>query len=43
MSNNPLMTTIKLKKTTVEKLKKLGKKGDTYEDLIQKLIFKSKD
>lgn len=35
MYNN---TTIRITKTTKEKLKALGKKGDTYDDVISKLI-----
>jgi hypothetical protein len=31
-------TTIRLKKSTVEELKKLGKKGETYDEIITKLI-----
>lgn len=30
--------TVKLKRSTVEKLKELGKKGDTYDDIINRLI-----
>ena len=32
------MTLIRIKKETVEILKNLGKKGDTYDDVIRKLI-----
>ncbi len=32
------ITTIRLKKETVEKLKELGKKGETYEDIVNRLI-----
>lgn len=32
------ITTIKLSKKTVEKLMKLGTKGDTYEDIILRLL-----
>ncbi len=32
------ITTIKLKKITVEKLKKLGEMGESYEDVILRLI-----
>lgn len=32
------ITTIQLTEKTKTKLKKLGKKGDTYEDIILKLI-----
>ena len=38
-------TTIRLRKETVEKLKELGKKGETYDEIITKLIkhvFKDK-
>jgi len=33
-------TTIKLSKKTVKKLIKLGVKGDTYEDIILRLLVK---
>ena len=33
-------TTIRLEKETVEKLKKLGKKGETYDEIIKKLVAK---
>ncbi len=32
------ITTIKLTKKTVQKLAELGKKGDTYEDIILELL-----
>ena len=32
------ITTIPLKKNTRDKLKKLGQKGETYDNIIQKLI-----
>jgi len=32
------ITTIRLKKETVEKLKELGKKGETYEQIVSRLI-----
>lgn len=32
------MTTVKLSKKTVERLQKLGRKGDTYEDIIIQLL-----
>jgi len=32
------ITTIRLKKETVEKLKDLGKKGETYDDIVNRLI-----
>jgi len=32
------ITTIRLKKETVEKLKNLGKKGETYDDIVNRLI-----
>lgn len=31
-------TTVQLLKTTVERLKKLGSKGETYDDIIQRLL-----
>ena len=31
-------TTIKISKKTLEKIKKLGKMGETYEDVIERLI-----
>lgn len=31
-------TMVRLKKETVEKLKELGKKGETYDDIIRKLL-----
>lgn len=31
-------TTIQVSKTTVERLKKLGQKGDTYDQIIQHLL-----
>ena len=36
-------TTIRIRKSTAEKLKKLGKKGETYEDIILRLLKKSGD
>ena len=36
------LTTIIIKKSTRETLKKLGKKGDTYDEVINKLILKVK-
>jgi len=35
---NSYITTIALKKKTVEKLKMLGKKGQTYDDIIGQLL-----
>ena len=32
------ITTIKVKKTTVEKLKNFGRKGETYDDVIVRLL-----
>ncbi|MEM2959379.1 MAG: hypothetical protein QW261_13860, partial [Candidatus Jordarchaeaceae archaeon] len=32
------LTTIQLSKTVRERLKKLGKKGETYDDIIRRLI-----
>ena len=32
------ITTIQLEKETKEELKELGKKGDTYNDILKKLI-----
>jgi hypothetical protein len=32
------ITTIQLKETTREKLKDLGKKGETYDQIIEKLL-----
>ena len=34
----PITTTISLKKETVDKLKMLGRKGDTYDDIVNRLI-----
>lgn len=31
-------TTIRLTKSTVERLKELGKKGETYDEIIKRLI-----
>ena len=36
------ITTIKLTKSTVKKLAKLGDKGDTYEDIILRLLEATK-
>lgn len=33
-------TTVALKKNTLEALKNLGKKGQTYDDIIQELLKK---
>ena len=38
-----MQTTIVLSKDTRDHLKKLGKKGQTYDDLIQELIKKWRD
>ena len=35
-------TTIALKKKTVSKLKSLGKKGETYDDIIKRLLEQKK-
>jgi hypothetical protein len=35
---NIVYTYIRLRKETVEKLKKLGFKGETYDDIINRLI-----
>jgi len=32
------ITTIRLKKETVEKLKEIGKKGETYDQIVNRLI-----
>jgi predicted CopG family antitoxin len=34
------ITTIQVREDTREALKKLGRKGDTYDDIIQKLLSK---
>ena len=34
------ITTIKLKKTTLEKLKKLGSMGETYDDVVNVILEK---
>lgn len=34
------MTTIQIAKVTVEKLKNIGKKGETYDDVINRLLDK---
>lgn len=31
-------TTLRIKKETINQLKEMGKKGESYEDIIQKLI-----
>jgi len=36
------VTTIQISPSTREKLKDLGKKGDTYDDIIQLLLKKAK-
>jgi len=38
MKNMMETTTITLSKATVERLKKLGHKGETYEDVVQRLL-----
>jgi predicted CopG family antitoxin len=35
------MTTIQVSKETAEKLARMGKKGDSYEAIIQKLLKKA--
>jgi len=39
------ITTIQISKETIEKLKEIGKMGDTYEDVILRLIeyYKNKE
>jgi len=37
------LTQIKLKKTTVKRLKKLGSKGETYDEIVNKLIGENKN
>jgi len=37
---NKLRTTIVLSKKTVDKLKSLGKKGESYEDIVSRLLRK---
>jgi len=34
---------IRLKKETVEKLKKIGHKGETYDDIVNRLIEEAKE
>lgn len=36
-------TTIALKRKTINKLKSLGKKGETYEEIIQRLLRLEKE
>jgi len=38
MGNMNGTTTITLLRTTVEKLKKLGRKGQTYDEIVQHLL-----
>jgi predicted CopG family antitoxin len=40
---NQESTTIQLSKETREQLKELGKMGETYDDVIKKLIKKAKE
>jgi predicted CopG family antitoxin len=37
------ITTIQISKETREKLADIGKKGETYDDIIKKLIKKAKE
>jgi predicted CopG family antitoxin len=37
------ITTIQISKPTREKLADMGKKGETYDDIIKKLIEKAKE
>jgi len=37
-----LTTTIKVRKTTLERLKDIGRKGETYDDIIQRLFTKAR-
>jgi predicted CopG family antitoxin len=37
------ITTIQISKETREKLADIGKKGETYDDVIKKLIIKAKE
>ena len=37
------ITTIQISKQTREMLAEMGKKGDTYDDIIRKLIEKAKE
>jgi len=39
---NEEITTIKIKKSVVEKLKQKGKMGDSYNDVIEQLLEESK-
>jgi hypothetical protein len=34
-------TTIQLTKTTVEKLKDKGRKGESYDDIIQRMLYEN--
>jgi hypothetical protein len=40
--NKENVTTIQIGKATRDELKKLGKKGETYDEIIKKLIEKAK-
>ena len=40
MSNNDKKTTMQLSPLTVNQLRKLGNKGDTYDDIIRRLMVK---
>jgi len=41
--NNPTNnSTISLSKITIQKISKLGKKGDTYDQIINKILEKQK-
>jgi hypothetical protein len=37
-----LTTTIKVRKATLEVLKSIGRKGETYDDIIQRLFIKAR-
>ena len=42
MATKDKTTTIKLHKSTVKQLKQLGKMGESYEDVILKLLMQNK-
>jgi len=42
MVNNEKITTIQITKATRDELKKHGIKGDTYDDIIRKLLEQTK-
>ncbi len=42
VSTNSIHSTIALKKDTIRKIAVLGKKGDTYDQIINKILEKQK-